>query len=873
MKRRINVLSRGFLAGLLLSAFWMPSAQAQEKSPAPEGKWVLTKVDRVATNGNSYCTLSHKYADNLVVSLGRNLAEEYSLAVDFQKPVFKKGEAMKISLQPGPGQNRSYDLMPASEKALVIRLGWDSVFFKTLDQTQSLGVAINDQSYKFALPDVVKGQSDLKGCMEELKVAAASMNGGGTAQTKDVLTAQAGVAPAAGFTAEKQEESKTSSKSNLKPAKVEEKVAAASASMAPAAQEVPAQKSTVAAQDKQAEKADKIDQALAAQNAKLEADLQKALAQSKSMEAQLASVQKSMADTKALQDKIAKLEVDVAAKDAENKAMKSAAESSKNASAAQAQTQAQQTAEMDQIRAQNKVLNEKIISLEKSGADVAALQQKLSAMESDAAAKDQAMKAIETAKAQGMTQAQAETAQKDAALQAMRAENAALQAKLKEQDVKLAEQELKLQDQGAKLAALPAAPPAASAQEKVALAEKTAELESIKIENKAMTDKLAKLQAEMAAKPAAPEPSQQMADAQAKIKELEIRNQQLEDTVKKSQIRIAEAAVSTESKSIKQIAELEAKLAAAQTDNNTLARQLESTKLQQEDKRLNVIAGDWDLEKATKRFNEAEREIQRLGLELERERTSCNMEKAKIEDMLFSPAVTEQKQIEKLTQLERENEDLRRAAGLAAPARTSILPSVSKYEPAAMAPVASAAPASTPSVISYLSDIDTAAGGNVLKLPATNTAPAMVAGTAGKDIVGAVLAKAGIQANGLKASNVQGEESVAWSAANGVKGAAMVSATGSKTFDQSVQSYLAQQKAGCPGDFASMPSPPSSGATGPNMSMYEVACVTGKTSQSSSVLFYEQDGKFVAISNQADASMMGAAMDNRDRIASAVRGM
>jgi hypothetical protein len=762
--------------------------------------------------------------------------------------------------------------MPAYEKALVIRLGWDSVFFKTLDQTQSLGVSINDQSYRFALPDVAKGQTDLKGCMEELKVAAASMNGGAAPQTKDVLTAQAGAAPAAGFAAEKQEESKTSSKSNLKPAKIEDKAASVAANIVPAAQEASVKASPVAAQEKQAEKADKIDKALVAQNEKLEADLQKALAQSKSMEAQLANVQKSMADTRALQEKIAKLEADVAARDNENKAIKTAAESAKTATAAQAQNQAQQIAEMERIRAQNKVLNEKVISLEKSGADAAALQQKLSVLEADVVAKDQAMKAIETSKAQGMTQAQAVAAEKDAAMERVKSENAALQTRLREQDTKLAEQDAKLKAQDSKIAAMPATPPSATPEEKAALAEKTAELESVKVENKAMTDKLAKLQAELAAKPDAPEPSQQMAEAQAKIRELEIRNQQLEDTVKKSQIRIAETAVSTESKSIKQIADLEAKLTAAQTDNNTLARQLESVKLQQEDKRLNVIAGDWDLEKATKRFNEAEREIQRLGLELERERTSCNMEKAKIEEMLFSPAVTEQKQIEKLTQLERENEELRRAAGAAAPARTSVLSDVPMREPV-KATVAGGAQASASSVISYLPDIDPAAGGAILKEPAANAAPVVAGRPSGKDVVGAVLAKAGLQSSGLKASSVQGEEAVAWSSAEGIKGSALISSAGGKTFDQSVQSYLAQQKAGCAGDFASMPSPPSSGASGTNMSLYEVACVTSKSSQSASVLFYEKNGQFVAISNQADASKMGAAMDNRDRIAAAVRGM
>src|SRR5690606_38916830 len=55
-------------------------------------------------------------------------------------------------------------------------------------------------------------------------------------------------------------------------------------------------------------------------------------------------------------------------------------------------------------------------------------------------------------------------------------------------------------------------------------------------------------------------------------------------------------------------------------------------------------------------FHEAERENKRMGRELEQARMACNVEKAKIEQMLFDPAVADQKQIEKLTDLEEELE-------------------------------------------------------------------------------------------------------------------------------------------------------------------------------------------------------------------------
>ena len=58
------------------------------------------------------------------------------------------------------------------------------------------------------------------------------------------------------------------------------------------------------------------------------------------------------------------------------------------------------------------------------------------------------------------------------------------------------------------------------------------------------------------------------------------------------------------------------------------------------------------LKKATMRYNEAEREIKRLGMLLEQQRTIHRQEKVELEQMLFDPAVTEEKQRQRLSELE-----------------------------------------------------------------------------------------------------------------------------------------------------------------------------------------------------------------------------
>ena len=67
---------------------------------------------------------------------------------------------------------------------------------------------------------------------------------------------------------------------------------------------------------------------------------------------------------------------------------------------------------------------------------------------------------------------------------------------------------------------------------------------------------------------------------------------------------------------------------------------------------VNISSDNWDLERATMRYNEAERQIKRLGRELAKERAKAAADKEELEAMLFDPQVTSQKQIARLADLE-----------------------------------------------------------------------------------------------------------------------------------------------------------------------------------------------------------------------------
>lgn len=97
---------------------------------------------------------------------------------------------------------------------------------------------------------------------------------------------------------------------------------------------------------------------------------------------------------------------------------------------------------------------------------------------------------------------------------------------------------------------------------------------------------------------------------------------------------------------------LETQLTDVRRERDSLLSKIDQMNAGREDQLIDISSGNWNLEKATQRYNEAEREIQRLGLQLEQERSSCNTEKRDIEYMLFDPSIATKEQIVHLNSAE-----------------------------------------------------------------------------------------------------------------------------------------------------------------------------------------------------------------------------
>lgn len=190
---------------LSVSALALLATAAHAQAPSllqPKGGWSVTKMESSSNGAGPYCALARQYDKNIIFTLGRNMTDEYSLAVDFQKAQMDPEKAYKLTLSPGAGQQRAFNLLPLSERAMVIRLGWDESFFKALDTSRTLRVGIGDVDYSFNMPDIAMGQKDLQNCIDGLKENAKTAQADTAASAPgDVLNAEA--SGAKGFSARK----------------------------------------------------------------------------------------------------------------------------------------------------------------------------------------------------------------------------------------------------------------------------------------------------------------------------------------------------------------------------------------------------------------------------------------------------------------------------------------------------------------------------------------------------------------------------------------------------------------------------------------------------------------------------------------------
>lgn len=91
-----------------------------------------------------------------------------------------------------------------------------------------------------------------------------------------------------------------------------------------------------------------------------------------------------------------------------------------------------------------------------------------------------------------------------------------------------------------------------------------------------------------------------------------------------------------------------------ENENMRLREELAIALREGETEKNTIQGNNWDLERATMMYNEAERQVQILGQKLKRQEVKHQAEITELEQMLFDPRVTNQEQMTRLAELENE---------------------------------------------------------------------------------------------------------------------------------------------------------------------------------------------------------------------------
>ncbi|MCD8563027.1 MAG: hypothetical protein LRY54_03040 [Alphaproteobacteria bacterium] len=94
------------------------------------------------------------------------------------------------------------------------------------------------------------------------------------------------------------------------------------------------------------------------------------------------------------------------------------------------------------------------------------------------------------------------------------------------------------------------------------------------------------------------------------------------------------------------------KLSALQKENAELEAELAAALAQGKHETVSIENNNWNLERATEMYNEAKKQMDRLGAQIQKERAQCAAEKKDLETMLFDPQLTQEEQLARLSELE-----------------------------------------------------------------------------------------------------------------------------------------------------------------------------------------------------------------------------
>lgn len=855
----------------------------------PDSDWAVSKLEAAQTGGQPYCALARRFTNNLVLTIARNAHDESSVAVDFQKQTLSNTQNYRVTLKPGFGQDRAFDVRPVSGKALVIRVGQDYAFHDALGRSGTLDVDISGETYNFNLQDYSAGQKKLSECLVNLVEPAAgssepvmplpekqTQSGYMTVSGSSASVAVPQQPPAADYAASGEATSLREENARLRSALEKERRMYEDRFM----QE--GQSSSLVAE---------LNEKLGLLQTENDA-LRQQVASNRPVPQAVPSCPESAApdaslqgDLSLLRDENLRLTQDLAEQQARNSlletqlAEKRAPEATDSASAAVAEELRVRVAALEEDNRKLKTENE---TLSKGGADVPVSLAQLRSVEEQLryvqADRDKLLAQIE-GKDQDKRESLLDISSDNWNLeQATRRfneaerENGRLARELEEQRTQCATDKKKLeymlfdpevakQEQITKLMDLETKVDQAQGvwdKEKTGYEQTIASLqkdmEDRSSDSSAAQARIAELEVQLQQN--VEKISAGSAEAQARVVELERQLQQNAEKINAGSAEAQErvAALERELQQVRasEIAKDTAALDAIRQERDMLAQR--KTVVEQDNSRLNdTIASLQSRLDAMGRQQSSASDAELVALREE------NSALARQRDMLERDRVALENQktdlSEKIALLESSLDDIQTSAGAAAP------PPPVVAEPVAVAVNAIGGNGTVPS-----SDYRTF-GNSVSQsvTPSAASAHSLITASA----IRGVLDRAHVPVQGdiQQVGNAGRNDFVAYSWDTGALfGSAEQQPMGSQgRFDDLAQAYLDKTKSRCQGDFAAVPALAKQAGT-LRVSAYEIACINGQDGASASVVFYDDGGLFTTIAHESGLDGMNAAMDARDRV-------
>ena len=843
------------------------------------GDWIVRSED-----GQGYCTAVQGFSDGVFLTIGERDDGAISMAFDFQKSVFKVGETQSATIKVN-GVSRTYSNKPRSASTFVLGVGIDDALRNALSAASNLTLSVAGKTHDFKIKNTGRGLATLSECIQTIGEA-----GPKTVNAPSVAPAQEDVAAAP---VPKVEEKFAAPAPKIEPATRSEPTVVAASADNPKASASPSVRDSSINVAYLQEENERLKSALVSTRQQLE-DVAKSSAGSArtaEMEEKIARYETEIQTLKANIAAQSQLETQVAAQASKSEEVKTLkaelAESQSKAASVQAELEEARKALAATQSAQS-AIQESSVEVEGLRTQLQSANQKVAALEAQLKASSTQNNTVQ--KTQGdLAQAQAQIAtlekqlaEKTGALSSVQkpaetAPNALIQAN---QRVQALEQELataktlnaNLQSRLTSLQKAPATPPM-MVQDDEMIASLKSEAEALENENKNLKAQLATLNQTMtqnAAEIAAlqQQPPQNDAETEALRKNLRETREQLDRLL---------------------------------DENNTLSADLERLQNNAEQDVVANAGNDWNLEKATRRYQEAQREIRRMGALLNQQRGKCESEKKEIEYMLFDPRIAEQKQSIAFEEMESELETARmRIRELEAQygGAPAALPSV-QAQRVAPAPVrgtelsqaedfpppsgsvetrvlgtSSERLANRPNTIEVSrapeqemrapSPQPVSVRPEVQQQPKAQPSQAVAANV--KDI----LDKARVSYNDLQ-TGVGASQSTTWKIGQNLFGTATAKPM-SGSFDTMVRQYIQTAEQRCGGEFAAIPVSTGSANVAMQKDAYEIACINGQGGLSASLLFYAQGDRFVSIAHEGATAQMDQAMEIRDNIDRALKG-